>query len=314
MKTLQALVFLLGSLTTYAQHIEHYYDWQWKPSTISQARFLTTIDYKDSVWYRRDFYVRERSLRMSGSFLDSSCKIGHGKFQYFHPNKSLESLGDFVNGKKEGIWVSFYPNKIIRDSSLFKDGKPIGTSFRWHSNGYISDSSIYNEDGSGVSVGWFDNGAPSRAGRYAPGRAMNGKWQFFHKNGKLSSTEIYTDGRLVNKTYFDEDGNTIADTTNRDHEATFKGGSKGWVQFLQSQVYFPSQYKIVNGDAAVVVVTGVVDEEGNMTDVEVNTPFYPDFDRIAVNAVRKSPKWTPAVDHNRRVKYLIRQAVTFAQE
>ncbi len=62
------------------------------------------------------------------------------------------------------------------------------------------------------------------------------------------------------------------------------------------------------------MVDAVIDEDGNMTNVEVNTPFHPDFDKIAVNALRKSPKWAPAIFHNRRVKYHMRQAVTFQQE
>jgi hypothetical protein len=30
-------------------------------------------------------------------------------------------------------------------------------------------TAVYNADGSGVKVGWFDNGNPSYAGRLAPG-------------------------------------------------------------------------------------------------------------------------------------------------
>lgn len=136
----------------------------------------------------------------------------------------------------------------------------------------------------------------------------------FHKNGKVSATEIYENDKLVDKQYFNEEGNTLSDTSSRDKQATFKGGLQGWQKFIMKQLYFPDEYKILNADQAVVVLDALIDEDGNMTQVEVNTSFHPDFDRIAVNALRKSPKWTPAIKHNRRVKYAITQPVTFSQE
>jgi len=113
---------------------------------------------------------------------------------------------------------------------------------------------------------------------------------------------------------FDEAGNGISDTANKDHEAQFPGSMKAWQKFLQKNIYFPTQYKFENADKAVVVVEAVIDEDGNMTDVEINTPLYPAFDEIALKAIKHSPKWQPAVQHNRRVKYRILQAVYFTQE
>jgi hypothetical protein len=172
---------------------------------------------------------------------------------------------------------------------------------------------VWNADGSGVGIRWFDNGSVSSAGLYASDRKANGKWQFFHKNGKPAAIEIYNDGALVNKQYFDENGNNIPDTANKDHIAEFPGGNNAWLKYLQKHLYFPDQYQIKNSDHAVVVVTFTVDEDGNVIEAEASTPFYPAFDRIAENVVRKSPKWLPAINHNRRVKDRFTQAVIFQQ-
>ncbi|MCW3106154.1 MAG: Antitoxin component YwqK of the YwqJK toxin-antitoxin module [Segetibacter sp.] len=314
MKPFYLFIFLLFSVALHAQRIEQYYDWQWKRTEPVAARFYAVIEKKDSLWERKDYFIHEKSLQMIGTYTDTSCKIAHGNFQFYHPNRFLESNGQFVNGKKHGLWLTYHANNMMSDSTVYENGNITGTSLSWHSNGFPADSSVYNADGSGVSVSWFDNGVPAAAGRYSTGYKRNGQWQFFHKNGKLSSNEIFENGKLVNKQYFDEEGNALPDTTNRDKGAVFNGGMSGWQKFIYKQLYFPSQYKIVNGDQAVVVVDGVIDEEGNMTEVEVSTPFYPDFDKIAVNALRKSPKWTPAIAHNRKVKYKIRQAVTFQQD
>ena len=297
-----------------AQHYERYYDYRWQPCEAIIARFYTELDKKDSLWERKDYFIHERSLQMEGSYTDTSCKIAQGAFVYYYSNKSLQSQGTYKDGKKDGLWLDYYPNGMIEDSITYVMGNKTGTSYAWHSNGYMQDSATWNSDGSGVEVTWFDNGNPASAGRYSEGYRPNGKWQFFHKNGKPSALETYHDGVLTDKQYFDEDGNSIADTTNKDHEAQFPGGMKAWQKYLTNNLYFPTQYKFENADKAVVVVSGVIDEDGNMSDVEINTPLYPAFDDIALKVVKHSPKWKPAVQHNRRVKYRVLQAVYFTQD
>ena len=314
MKNLYCFIFLLIALTTRAQRIEQYYDWRWKRTDAESARFVAVMEKKGSLWERKDYFIHEKNLEMSGSYTDTSCKVEQGKFYYFHSDGNLESTGDFVNGKKQGPWFTFYQNKMMKDSAVYENGQMTGTALSWHSNGFPADSSIYNADESGVSVSWFDNGSLASAGLYAVGHQKNGKWKYFHKNGKLSANEIFDNGNLTDKQYFDEEGVAMADTSSRDREASFPSGQEGWKKFLSRQLYFPQEYKIVDADQAVVVVNGVIDEDGNMTDLKVSTPFYPAFDRIAVSALKKSPKWKPAIDHNRRVKYSFFQAVTFAQK
>ena len=313
MKACYLFMFLLYTLATQGQRLEQYYDWQWKRAEPASARFVAIIEKKDSLWERTDYYLREKKVQMSGSYTDSSCRLAHGSFYYFHPNGIPESSGRYVNGKKQGLWLGYYSTGMIRDSAMYDNGNITGTALGWHQNGYLLDSAAYNSDGSSVSVSWFDNGLLAAAGRYNQGHKRNGKWQFFHKNGKPAAIEVYENDALVNKQYFDEEGNSMADTTSRDRPAVFAGGQKGWQKFIFKQLYFPPGFKIINADQAVVVVGAVVDENGSMTDVEVRTSFHKEFDRIAVTALQKSPRWSPAISHNRRVKYKIIQAVTFQQ-
>jgi outer membrane biosynthesis protein TonB len=112
--------------------------------------------------------------------------------------------------------------------------------------------------------------------------------------------------------YYDEQGG-VTDTVNKDRPASFPGGLKAWQKYLEKKLYFPPQYKFVNRDKAIVVVDAVIDEEGNVTDVAVSTPFHPAFDKIAVEVVRKSPQWQPAIIHNRKLRHKIRQGVYFSQ-
>jgi len=313
MKPFLILLAVILSSTTFAQKIETYYDYRWKETAPDKARFLGITEKTDSGWHRRDYFIQERSLQMDGTYEDSACKKPNGYFRYYHPNGRLDKSGHYFHGKKVGLWLSYHYNGMISDSTSYHYGQKIGNSYGWYENGYPSDSSTWNPDGSGVAVGWFNNGNPSFGGRYAPGEKMQGKWMYYHRNGKPSATELYEDGKLINKQYYDEEGNSM-DTVNRDKPATFPGGQEAWQKYLNKKLYFPSQYKFVNGDKAIVIIDAFIDEEGNVTDVTVSTPLHPAFDKIALDAIRKSPKWEPAISHNRKMRYRIKQTVAFGQQ
>jgi hypothetical protein len=296
------------------QKIEKYYDYQWHLTDVAHARFYSLIRHTDSGWVRQDIFLHEPStLQMAGVYEDSACTVRNGIFTYAYPNRKYEMVGRHAHNKRTGTWISWHPNGYMADSTTYDDGDPVGLSLSWHANGYVSDSSVLSKDGSGVRVGWFDNGSPSYAGRLSAGRKQHGKWNYFHKTGKPSAIELYDNGRLLEKQYYDEEGNAIRDTASRDRKCEFPAGVKGWLKYLDKHLIFPPRYNIVNSDMAVVEVTMTVDEDGTVQDAYVNTPFYPEFDKIALDVIRRSPKWIPAIEHNRRVRSVFRQAVIFSQ-
>lgn len=315
MKRTMLIFLLLVSAFTglHSQKIEKYFDYGWKPCEPNMARFYARIEYTDSGWLRRDYFLAEKKLQMKGLYKDSATSIGHGRFYFFHPNGILQSTGNYENGKKQGVWFGFYPNGFMRDSTEYDHGNARGTSLQWHNNGFLSDSAVYNEDGSTISVSWFDDGSVSSAGHLNALGKPQGKWQYFHTNGKLSASEAYDNGRLVDRKYFSEAGSPMADTTDRSKSAEFTGGIPAWTKYLGRKIYFPPNYQIINGDKAVVVIEFTVTENGEIADVTLKTPFHKAFDDIALMAVKGAPKWKPAMDHNRRVKISHRQAINFEQ-
>jgi len=312
-------IFLIGTLFISAvcsgQKIEQYFDYAWRPTTDpGRSRYYSIIQKEDTLWHREDYYLREKKLQMNGTYKDRETKVAQGAFMYFHANGILDMKGNYVNGKKNGLWLSFYDDGSMKDSIVYDNGEPIGTALSWHRNGYIYDSSVYNKDGSGITVQWFDNGLPSVAGMNIAGRKQNGKWKYYHRNGQMSSVEIYDAGKLIAKEYYDESGKPIKDTTSKDSDPKFPGGIKAWKRYLEKNLSFPEQYKITGSDQAVVVVAWMIDEEGNVQDVHVTDPFHPAFDKIAVDAISDSPKWSPCISHNRKIKFYYKQPLTFAQD
>lgn len=307
------LLASIQGFAVFAQKTEKFYDYQWKATDGPHARFYSIVERTDSGYHRLNYYVHDMSLQMDGWFEDSACKIRSGKFTYAYPDKILESTGRYLHNKKQGLWLVYHSNGMMADSAVYNNGFPVGASMAWYNNGTVSDSSVYNVDGSGVKVGWFDNGNPSYAGRFASGYKAYGKWQFFHKNGKISAIELYDHDSLLNKQYFDETGQPVTDTMNKDRNPSFVGGNKAWIKYLDSHVYFPTDYRIENSDEAVLVITFTIDEDGKTKDAFVSTPFYPPFEKIALGAIHGSPKWQPAMNHNRRVSAVYHQSVGFSQ-
>jgi hypothetical protein len=305
-------ILVLGfSLHLPGQKLEKYFDYNWKPCDPDMARFYSLIENTDSGWLRQDYFIIESRMQMKGLFRDSACTIKNGGFYFFHANGQLQSVGRYKDNKKEGQWLLYYPNGFMSDSSVYAADEITGISLKWHNNGFLSDSTEYKEDGTGISFSWFDDGSISSAGRLSASHKPFGKWQYFHRNGKLSAVEVYDNGRLVDRKYFSEDGTPKYDISDETTGAFFPGGVGEWLKFLDNTLYFPRGYKLVNGDKAAIVVDFTIDENGNLKDVNLQTPFHPVFNDIVIKGLKKSPKWIPAMDHNRRVKYHHIQTIIF---
>ena len=310
MKTLFLFILLPVCLFANAQQRHEFYDWQWKRCDASQARFIANIKKTDSGWLRFDYFAGNNQVQMMGLYRDSLCKIRNGYFKHFYADGSLEISGRVIDSRNQGVWLYYHPNRMLRDSITYLDNKPVGISMSWYSNGYPADSTDYD---SGVKVSWFDNGQPSQAGHLLHGK-LHGKWQFFHKNGQLAALEKYEEGKVLERKLYDEEGKEITDTNNINVEAEFKGGASAWKKYMLKHIYFPGDYKIVNADIVTVVVSAIIDEDGNVTEPYVEIPFKDKFDEIALSIFKKCPKWKPAINHNRRVKQGIRQPVSFQQD
>ncbi len=310
MKLILLLLISMVCLDISAQKTETYYDYNWKPCAVEDARFYSEVIKSDSGWLRNDYFLGTRTLQMSGLYEDANSKIANGYFRFFYPNGIPESFGRNVHNKKEGLWIRYHPNGFMEDSTFYVNGNPSGTSFGWYSNGYLADSIVYNNDGTAIEVDWYTNGSPSAAGRLK-NDTLNGPWLFFHNNGQLAARESYQMGEIQSAEYYDESGKR-EDKPESDREATFPGGKGGWSNYVSKHLYFPPGYQLVNGDMVTVVVVATIDEEGNVVNPYVKVPFNKTFDNVALSVFRKCPKWLPSISHNRAHTETISQPVTFS--
>ena len=92
-------------------------------------------------------------------------------------------------------------------------------------------------------------------------------------------------------------------------ESEYPGGLRAWKFFLERNMRYP-QDAIDNNIQGTVLVQFIVDKDGNVSDVEaVSGPM--ELRPEAVRVIKKSGKWTPAIQQGRQVKSYKRQPVKF---
>lgn len=116
-----------------------------------------------------------------------------------------------------------------------------------------------------------------------------------------------------------EDDNTIIERVEIDAE--FPGGNQAWARYVSREIERNIDDLQEEGKSGTVVVIFVVDREGVVSDVKLlpceisgiancmdNSSKLAE---VAVKAIKKGPKWKPAMQNGRVVKAYRRQPITF---
>lgn len=94
-------------------------------------------------------------------------------------------------------------------------------------------------------------------------------------------------------------------------ESEFPGGGAAWLRYLNKNLRYPDD-ALNNEIQGPVVVQFIVDREGNVSDVEaISGPDSGGLREEAIRVIKKSGKWTPAIQNGRFVKSYKRQPVMF---
>lgn len=118
----------------------------------------------------------------------------------------------------------------------------------------------------------------------------------------------------VDTSIVDEDGN-IKVFEKVDIEAQFHGGDDGWRQFLIANVNANTPAdKGAPAGTYTVVVQFIVDKDGSVSDIKALTRHGFGMEAEVVRMIKKSPKWSPAIQCGKPVRAYRKQPVTFVVE
>jgi protein TonB len=97
-------------------------------------------------------------------------------------------------------------------------------------------------------------------------------------------------------------------------ESDFPGGTAAWLRYLNKNLRYPDD-AVTNEIQGTVVVQFIVDKEGNVSDVQaIAGPDNGGLREEAVRVIKKSGKWTPAIQNGRQVKSYKKQPIVFRLE
>ena len=92
-------------------------------------------------------------------------------------------------------------------------------------------------------------------------------------------------------------------------DATFPGGTAAWHKYVSNAI-MKELDEFTNTDFGTCTVQFIVDKNGNVSDVHALNMKGTKLAEIAVNCIRKGPKWNPAIQNGTKVNAYRRQPVT----
>jgi protein TonB len=119
--------------------------------------------------------------------------------------------------------------------------------------------------------------------------------------------ETGTTGVIETPKKEEEDWNQVF--TKVEMESEYPGGMSAWARYLNKNLHYPP----VEDIQGTVVVQFIVDQDGFVSNVEaISGPE--ELRAEAVRVIKKSGKWTPAIQNGRQVKSYKKQPIVFRLE
>ena len=114
-----------------------------------------------------------------------------------------------------------------------------------------------------------------------------------------------------NKKTYDSNGESVF--TKVEVDASFPGGMGAWTRFLANNLEstLPGENG-ANPGVYTVMVRFIVNKDGSVSDVQAETNHGYGMEQEAIRVIKKSGRWTPAIQNGRNVTAYKRQSMTWS--
>jgi len=181
------------------------------------------IDYTDDFGRFTEYYH-------SGKVLGEGPRIGSknvGLWRFFAEDGTLQSEGNYVEGKKDGIWTSyfssgkissrgaylndeqvgkwdfFFEDGTVSSTGDFDKGRKEGYWKAFSSTGKLKSEVTLDKSGAGDYVEYYESGKTKVKGRIVE-QKRQGKWEFLYEDGKREGICEYDKGKGTYYGYYPE--------------------------------------------------------------------------------------------------------------
>ncbi len=90
----------------------------------------------------------------------------------------------------------------------------------------------------------------------------------------------------------------------------FPGGEEAMLQYIADNLKYPGRARRQKVEGR-VVIRFVIDEEGNVTNVEAVKSLHPDCDKAALKVVKNMPRWKPGRQKGKPVRVFYMLPIRF---
>lgn len=223
-------------------------------------------------------------------------------------------LGNFHKGKPHGKCVCYKPNGEVYWGE-FKKGKATGHGRIYRDNGIVVTGGYKNGKYHGIDTLYRSNGT-TLIGKFKNGKLkarVGADWVVGEKPDYPG-----VDFRLRQITFLNDLENmweernlAIVRSLGLVHPKFQGGGIDDFALWVNSQVVYPVRDRADRTERTVIVEFTVL-KDGSVTDVHAIFGSDPVLNEAAVNAVAKSPKWTPGEQNGEPRNVRMSVAVVFA--
>ena len=104
--------------------------------------------------------------------------------------------GNYIDGKKEGLWKSYYSNGSLKSEITFRHGEKYGKAKIFFENGNIAEEGVWLIDKwVNKYKAYYQNGKLSYAWNYNEYGTRSGYQKYFYENGKIKIEGEWEDGK-----------------------------------------------------------------------------------------------------------------------
>lgn len=223
----------------------------------------------------RLYYQSNKNLALIQNFTDSTLEVRNGFFLSYYPDKLKQSAGNYVMGKKDGLWESWNPSGLLADSSL-----------------YDQDSLIFRKKYA-----------------YDPSTGKLLEEIVVDSMGTTKTTYFKEDGTRLNTTVDEKEDRVFIQT---EVEASFPGGPAAWSSYISHELMQHID-EFTNKDNGTCTIRFIVDVDGSVSDIQLlkKTMKGTKLEKIVIEAIQRGPKWIPAMQGGVKVRAYRIQPVTF---
>jgi antitoxin component YwqK of YwqJK toxin-antitoxin module len=94
--------------------------------------------------------------------------------------------GEYIDGRKEGVWKTYYPSGKVKNEITYQGGRPKGPYTTYYENGQIEEKGNWSlNKNQGKFTRYYENGQVQQDFTFDEGGQRNGTQKYYYENGQL---------------------------------------------------------------------------------------------------------------------------------